>query len=432
MEHTPQVVKPGCKAVVVGVGRSGQAAAKLLHSLGASVRIVDRSEESVPESFRNTIAECGFETAFGSHTAEQFAGADIVVPSPGVPVLKLAPYLPEEAVVLAEMELAWSCVQHIPAIAVTGTNGKTTTVRLCEAMLRKAGKKVFLGGNIGTPLSEFVLEKQEADVLVLEISSFQLQTCSTFHPTVGVLLNVTEDHLDYHEDMQEYIDAKLSLFANMNQGDVALFGEEAAKLADASGNSGVHKAERKVFTDSGRFNNASLKGKHNRLNMEAAFEATSRFGVTLDDAYAAVENFAAAPHTLETVAEGHGVMFVNDSKATTVDSVRAALQSFDSPVLLLAGGNYKGGDLSSLNDLLKEKVRAVGLYGGSREIFEKAWKDVVDLTWDETMEDAATHLMDKACHGDVMLLSPATSSFDQYPNYKARGDDFARIARMLS
>lgn len=432
MEHRPQVVTPGCKAVVVGTGRSGQAAARLLHSLGASVRIVNMDEESVPESFRKTIAECGFETAFGPHTAEQFAGANVVVPSPGVPMLKLASFIPEQAVVLAEMELAWSCVPHIPAIAVTGTNGKTTTVRLCDAMLRKAGKRVFLGGNIGTPLSEFVLEQQEADVLVLEVSSFQLQTCRYFRPTVGLLLNVTEDHLDYHEDMQEYIDAKLQLFSNMEHGDKALLGEGVQKLSFASNNAGLQRAEQHVFSDTGRFVTASLHGMHNRLNMEAAYAATAQFGVTLEDALAAVEFFSAAPHTLETVAKGRGIVFVNDSKATTVDSVRAALESFVDPVLLLAGGHYKGGDLASLADLLKKHVRAVALYGDSRTVFEAAWNDVVDLEWHESMEDAARSLMHKAHDGDVMLLSPATSSFDQYANYKARGDDFRRIAGMLS
>lgn len=432
MEHRPQVVTPGCKAVVVGTGRSGQAAARLLHSLGASVRIVNMNEESVPESFRKTIAECGFETAFGPHTAEQFIGADVVVPSPGVAMRKLEAFIPSQAVVLAEMELAWSCVPHIPAIAVTGTNGKTTTVRLCDAMLREAGKRVFLGGNIGTPLSEFVLEEQEADVLVLEISSFQLQTCRHFRPSVGVLLNITEDHLDYHEDMQEYIDAKLHMFANMQQGDIALFGEDVQQLAINSQCGGLKQATQKVFSDTGQFAQASLKGLHNRLNMEAAFVATSGFGVTLEQALTAVENFSTAPHTLETVAKGRGVLFVNDSKATTVDSVRAALESFAEPVLLLAGGHYKGGDLGSLAELVKKHVRAVGLYGDSRTVFESAWDGVVDLEWHESMEDAAKALMGKAQDGDVMLLSPATSSFDQYANYKARGDDFRRIAAMLS
>lgn len=432
MEHRPQVVTPGCKAVVVGTGRSGQAAAALLHSLGASVRIVNMNEESVPDSFRKVIAECGFETAFGPHTAEQFAGADIVVPSPGVPMLKLAAFVPEQAVVLAEMELAWSCIPDIPAIAVTGTNGKTTTVRLCDAMLRKAGKRVFLGGNIGTPLSEFVLEKQTADVLVLEVSSFQLQTCRHFRPSVGLLLNVTEDHLDYHHDIQEYIDAKLQMFSNMKEGDAALLGENVQSLVAKAANAGLQQADVSVFSDTGRFASASLKGEHNRLNMEAAFAATRQFGVSLDDALAAVKDFSAAPHTLEVVAEGNGIVFVNDSKATTVDSVRAALESFAEPVLLLAGGHYKGGDLTSLTDLLKKHVRAVGLYGDSKEVFESAWTGVVELEWHEAMEDAARSLMQKAQEGDVMLLSPATSSFDQYANYKARGDDFTRIARKLS
>ena len=430
MNTSPHVVQKGMKAVVIGTGRSGQAAAKLLHSLGASVRIVDRSAEHISESFQKIIAEYGFETAFGPHSKEQFEGAQLIIPSPGVPVLKLAEFLPDNAEVLAEVELAWSCVSHIPTIAVTGTNGKTTTVRLCEAMLREAGKRVFLGGNIGTPLSEFVLQQEDVDVLVLEVSSFQLQTCKHFCPTVGLLLNVTEDHLDYHQDMREYFAAKMRMFANMGPENVALMGEGV--LAQIRANAHVMDSINiKVFRDTGTFADVALKGEHNRLNMEAAFAATSHFGVTLENALAAVERFAASPHTLETVCNGKGVTFVNDSKATTVDSVRAALESIDSKILLLAGGHYKGGDVSLLNELVKQKVRAVGLFGESRKVFEDAWGDLVPCEWHATMEESAAALMEKAQDGDVMLLSPATSSFDQYASYKERGEDFVRIARFL-
>ncbi|WP_420842846.1 UDP-N-acetylmuramoyl-L-alanine--D-glutamate ligase [Desulfovibrio mangrovi] len=421
-------VTPGMKAVVVGVGSTGMAAAELLHALGADVRIVDRSAEKVSPAFREVIDRFGFETAFGDHSAEQFAGAELVVPSPGVPVLKLAPYLPETARVMAETELAWHCVQHIPVLSVTGTNGKTTTVRLCAKMLEDAGKKVFLGGNIGTPLSRFVLEGGEADVLVLELSSFQLQTCSALRPKVGVLTNITVDHLDYHKDMDEYTDAKMRMFARQTFEDKAIFGPG---LEDLPYRYDV-KAEIWFFDDSARFPEALLKGRHNRLNMEAAFLACSVFGVTVESATATLREFTADEHTLETVGSAKGVIFVNDTKATTVDAVRAALETFETPILLLAGGVYKGGDLTTLRELIGTKCKAVGLYGGSREKFEQAWGGCAPISYDSTMEEAARRLMGVAAEGDVMLLAPATSSFDQYANYKARGEDFRRIQALLA
>lgn len=422
--HNP--VTRGMLAVVVGTGASGQAAAKLLHELGARVRVVDRNEKNVPKSFSTIIDEYGFEVAYGEHSSEQFAGAELVVPSPGVAVRKLLPYLPDMCKVLAEIELAWRCLD-IPTLAVTGTNGKTTTVSLCARMLEEAGKKVFLGGNIGTPLSDFVLRDEAADVLVLELSSFQLQTTESFRPQVGVLLNISPDHLDYHENMEEYQQAKMRLFANQECSDMAILGEDIARrVSSFAGN-----AQKQIFSATNRFPHASLQGIHNRANMEAAWLACQPFGVDMAAAERAVANFSAAPHTLQHVDIVRGVHCINDSKATTVESLRAALESFDTPVLLLAGGVYKGGDLASLIPLLREKVRAVGLYGGNREIFEMAWKGSIPLCWQQSMELAVQGLMEKAQEGDVLLLSPATSSFDQYASYKARGNDFIRIVEAL-
>lgn len=424
--HSP--VTPGMLAVVIGTGSSGLAAAELLHALGAVVRIVDRDEAKVSDAFRAVIDRLELQTAFGPHTTEQFAGAGLVVPSPGVPMLKIAQYLPQDAVVMAETELAWHCVQHIPVLAVTGTNGKTTTVRLCAAMLEDAGKRVFLGGNIGTPLSRFVLNGGEADVLVLELSSFQLQTCSALRPKVGILTNITVDHQDYHTDMQEYTDAKMRLFAQQTHEDTAIFGpglEDLPYRYDIA-------SEIYFFEDTDRFTQAQLNGRHNRLNMEAAYLACSVFGVSEESAARTLRTFTAAEHTLESVGTARGVLFVNDTKATTVDALRAALESFDAPILLLAGGVYKGGDLGLVRDLIQKRVRAVGLYGGSRERFETAWNGATELSYDDTMEQAARRLMDKAHAGDVLLLAPATSSFDQYANYRARGEDLRRIYRLFA
>ncbi|ABB37841.1 UDP-N-acetylmuramoylalanine/D-glutamate ligase [Oleidesulfovibrio alaskensis G20] len=420
-------VRSGAVAVVVGTGRSGTAAARLLHHLGASVRIVEKDESRVSAEFASLAARLGFDCRYGSHSAEQFAGADILVPSPGVPVASLLPYLdasrPPE--IMAEIDLAARCVTS-PVLAVTGTSGKTTTVSLCAAMLRAAGKRVFLGGNIGTPLSEYVLDvaagEAPADVLVLEVSSFQLQTCTTLRPEVAVLINISANHLDYHADMQEYLDAKFRLFALQGPDDLAVLQSGMEELADRY----ALAARREFFDAVRRFPRTALLGSHNMANIEAAWLACRAFGVTQSQAAQAVEEFAPLEHRLEKVDEVAGVLFVNDSKSTTVDSMKAALESFDRPVLLLCGGKWKGGDLVSLIPVVRRHAKAVGLFGASREIFEHAWADVVPMSWDHDLQTAFRRMTAMAQPGDVVLMSPATSSYDLYSNYKERGGDFKR------
>ena len=422
---------PGQQAVVVGAARSGLAAARLLGRMGQKVRIVDLKDPAP-----DVAAECaaqGWEFISGPHTAAQFAGADIIVPSPGVPLSKIEEHLDaaQRGLLVGEMELAHSLLRGEPILAVTGTSGKTTTVSLAAAMLEAEGQKVFLGGNIGTPLSEYVLGVlaggPRADVLVLEVSSFQLQTCHGFKPKVAVLLNISENHLDHHRDMAEYQDAKFRLFACQDDGDIALFPEELRDLAQSYGLA----AQVEYFNARNRFPHTRLLGAHNQLNLEAAYLACAHLGVSLDAAARAAAEFAPLPHRLEVVGEKNGVLFVNDSKSTTVDSLRVALLALDRPVRLLAGGVFKGGDLQSLRPLLREKVKEVALFGASRAIFEGAWQGVVDLSWHPELAGACASLWANAAPGDAILLSPATASFDLYKNYKARGDDFRRIVEEL-
>lgn len=427
-------VFPGQLAVVVGAGVSGVAAARLLHRLGARVRLLDRSAGRIPADFAAWAAEAGVEIVCGEHSPEQFIGAALVVPSPGVAAAVIRRFLPEKnpPEIMAETELAWRQLTGEPVLAVTGTSGKTTTTSLCSAMLREQGFRVFTGGNIGTPLSEYVLSGERADVVVLELSSFQLQTCSTLHPRVAVLLNISENHLDYHRDMAEYVGAKMRLFAHQTSEDLAVLQEGMDGLADGYG----LRARRVFYAVSNRFPEMHLMGPHNRANAEAAWLACREFGVSEETAARAVAAFRPLEHRLEKVAELNGVLYVNDSKCTTVEALRVALASFDRPVALLAGGKFKGGDLESLKPLLKKHVRHVALYGASREHFEPAWRDVVPVTWDETLERAMCRLAGCGTGepavvrpGDAVLLAPATSSFDQYANYLQRGEDFKRIVR---
>ena len=224
-------IQIGELAVVVGAGRSGLAAARLLSREGARVRLLDRNADALSTEQAAALRKLGVAVRLGDHSPEQFEHAAFVVPSPGMPVAKLARYLgdvtrPGAPEVLAEMELAWRYLDDEPVLAVTGTSGKTTTASLAAAMLQAQGYTVFLGGNIGTPLSEYVLSGRKADVLVLEISSFQLQACSTFCPRAGVLLNITPNHLDYHKDMTEYTEAKFRLFRCQDEGDLAVLGAD--------------------------------------------------------------------------------------------------------------------------------------------------------------------------------------------------------------
>lgn len=424
-------IEPGELAVVVGAGRSGLAAARLLRRAGARVRLLDSNLKALAgrEVLSAELAALGIDVQLGEHSAAQFAGATFVVPSPGMPVARLAGLVDTQvSEILAEMELAWRYLDDEPVLAITGTSGKTTTASLAAAMLHEQGYSVFLGGNIGTPLSEYVLGGKKADVLVLEISSFQLQACTTFCPRAGILLNITPNHLDYHKDMAEYTEAKFRLFRCQDEGDLAVLGEDLQALADA------HRLKaRKVFVKATeRFPTSCLMGAHNRINEEAAWQACRLFGVTEASATRAVERFQPLPHRLERVRELGGVLYVNDSKCTTVSALQVALEAFDRPVRLLCGGKFKGGDLAGLANLLRAKVQEVVLFGASREHFEKAWQGIVPISWHETMEPAVRFASANAKSGDVVLLAPATSSYDLYKNYEQRGEDFKQIVGKLS
>ncbi len=426
----------GDRVVVVGSGRSGRAAARLLCRLKCDVLLLDA--KGISSEAEAELKDLPLRIEVGPHRPEQFAGADFVVPSPGAPLEHLLEIMgksrdfpldsAEGPCILAETELAWRCLDGEKIIAVTGTSGKTTTVHLMAAMLREAGKSVFLGGNVGTPLSLYVLGQEKCDCLVLELSSFQLQTCLTLHPDVAVLVNITPNHLDYHKDMAEYVAAKMRLFACMTENDLAIVPEEWQKLYHEAGFAAPCIAARPC----GRFSKTHLLGEHNALNCETAWQAVQRLGVTEEAAASAVEHFAPLPHRLEFVAEKHGVLYINDSKCTTVSSLETALKAMDRPVLLLCGGRWKGGDLEALIPLVREKVRFVAGFGESEQIFSGAWHDIVPMRWFETMEPAFDWLNEKAEVGDAVLLSPATASFDLYKGMAYRGRHFKDLVEKLA
>jgi UDP-N-acetylmuramoylalanine--D-glutamate ligase len=412
----------GHHAVVVGAGRSGIAAARLLAALGASTRLVERNNDGITQKVRDLAMELGWELRTGEHTPDDFVGADLVVLSPGVPLSSIKSLIPEKTKVVSELELASWFVSE-PMVAVTGTTGKTTTTALIGHILERCGKSVFVGGNIGVPLSEYLLAGRPADILVLEVSSFQLLHTDSFHPMVGIFVNFSPNHLDFHTSEEEYFMAKLSLFAKMKERDLAILHLSLKDELEARTFTG---AKRVYYLGTNRFECPHLRGPHNQENLEAAWLVCRYFNIAEQDMARSLADFRPRPHRLEMIGEYKGVSFVNDSKATTITALEAALKSFDRPIILLAGGIFKGGDPAALNALIRERVKGICLFGASREIFEPAWKDAAPITWSPTLEQAVEKACAQASPEDVVLLSPATSSFDLFKNYKERGQAFSK------
>ncbi|MDZ7758912.1 MAG: UDP-N-acetylmuramoyl-L-alanine--D-glutamate ligase [Desulfovermiculus sp.] len=422
----PAAIKE-CRVTVVGAGRSGRAAATLVSRAGGVVRLTDADSGAVSEAERRKFSAQGVDIRTGPHSEQDFAEAEMVVLSPGIPERQIAPFLPKATPVISELELALAWVQE-PIMAVTGTNGKTTTVSLLAHILRTRGIHCFEGGNIGTPLSEYVLAGQEAEVLVLEVSSFQLQHTFSLRPKVGVWLNFSLNHLDHHQDVEEYRAAKRSLFANQTPTDRALV--HASLWPEIRGTQ-LTRAHITVFDREHGFTAPQLPGAHNSSNLEAAYLACAPWGISVQAAQEAFSSYIPHPHRLQGVREINGVLFVNDSKATTVHALQAALHSFDRPIHLLAGGRYKGGDLRAVAELIQRQVRSVTLFGESREIFVQAWESIVPMHWLPNLEDAVVYAAGLAVPGDMVLLSPAMSSFDLFANYAARGEAFIRAVEGL-
>jgi UDP-N-acetylmuramoylalanine--D-glutamate ligase len=441
------------KALVVGLGISGRAVCALLRSRGAEVTATDIRPRAEWNGALESLEQIGCVLRLGHHREEDFARADRIIVSPGIPLdiepLRQARKLGKE--IIGELEWAWRQV-NLPVIAVTGTNGKTTTTALIGEMLKHAGKKPFVGGNIGTPLSQWILAGEPADVLVLEVSSFQLDTAAAFRPDSAILLNVTEDHLDRYQSFKEYGDSKLSIFRNQTGRDFAVLNaddqvcrEGISKISsqvllfspsDPSANARVEgSAIRIAYPGKDPFElslaQTKLQGAHNRENIMAAALAAFSMGVHAAAIQAAVNDFAGFAHRVEWARHWKGIDFYDDSKGTNVGAVVKALEGFDRPVLLLLGGRDKLGSYEPLVAPLKAKGKAVFAFGEAGPgICEQLGKKL-DVQLHPDLESAFRNALEKAVPGDVVLLSPACSSFDQYKSYAQRGDHFKRLASEL-
>jgi len=442
------------KVLVVGLAKTGLATARFLKNQEARVTAADLLTQDQLGPCAEQARAMGVSLELGPHRAETFTGADLIVVSPGVPHT-IGPL--EEArkagiAVIGEVELA---VRHIrePIVAITGTNGKTTTTHLVGQMLRASGLEVFVGGNIGAPLIGYVDSGGRADVIVAEISSFQLDTMESFRPKVGVLLNITEDHLDRYRDFQQYVRSKGRLFENQDNTDVAVLNRadpstqslESAIRAqkfyfnvNAHGRGGVKLQGREmVCRVPGRapmtlsLANFKVTGVHNFENAAAASLAALAAGADESAIQRTLNTFKGLHHRLEHVRTVHGVQYYNDSKGTNVGAVMRSLESFDAPVILIMGGRDKGGSYTVLRGLIKERVKRLIAIGEAREKILDKLGGATDSQEAASLEEAVHSAAQTATRGDVVVLSPGCSSFDMFTDYAQRGEAFCRAVRNL-
>jgi UDP-N-acetylmuramoylalanine--D-glutamate ligase len=445
----------GRRVLVVGMGRSGLSAARWLAREGARVTMSEaKAEKELDKTLVEDMQERGITVESGGHRQESFLSADLIVPSPGVP-LDMEPLQAARKKgipVVGEMGLA---VQHVdaPIVAVTGTNGKSTVTAFLGTMLKAGGSSVFVGGNIGTPLSDFVAEREHADVVVLEVSSFQLDTMEGFHPSIGLLLNISPDHLDRYPSYEAYVRSKLRIFEDQRPGQVAILNDDDAVLSDFIPSEkglvlryGEEKGEnRQAFVEGVRIiaalpgdpahafslERCALPGRHNRENLMAAVLTGLALKVEARIIQETMDRFQGLPHRLERVARVGSVDFYDDSKATNVTAAARSVSSFDRPVVLIAGGRHKGSDYAPLVRVAKGRVRKAVLLGESRYLLAQALENIIPFSLADTMAEAVTQAFAAARPQDVVLLAPACSSFDMFSDYAERGAAFREAARGL-
>jgi UDP-N-acetylmuramoylalanine--D-glutamate ligase len=442
------------RVLVVGLGRSGVASALFLKSRGARVTVSDAKSEDELRAEIPVLLDQGIAVETGRHGERTFQNQDLIVVSPGVPVnaqpLVQARALGEQ--VIGEIELAAEFLPG-PIIAITGSNGKTTTTTLVGEILVKGGLKTLVGGNIGTPAISLVEGATPDSVTVLEVSSFQLETIRKFRPKVAVVLNVTPDHLDRHRTFEAYANAKARVFENQHSDDFAVLNADDPPCVEmaARTKAQVFWFSRKREVQQGAFvlkdnvhlrrggtdhevmpvSEIPLKGAHNIENVLAAICAGDLMGCAPDAIRSAVREFKAVEHRLEYVATVRGVEYYNDSKATNVDATIKALESFPGNIHLILGGKDKGSDYTVLNDLLRQRVKCVYTIGAAAEKIQSHIRGAVAITSSGTIESAVKQASTAAQSGDVVLLAPACASFDQFKSYEHRGRVFKELVLAL-
>ncbi len=443
---------------VLGLARSGEAAASMLSKLGAHVLVSDlKSEEQLKDAVSGLTREHP-QTTFhlGGHPDEIIDDAELVVKSPGVPIdIPVLRKAKEKGIpIIDELELAYR-VCRAPIIAITGTKGKSTTSTLLGQMLtRHWSGNVIVAGNIGKPITRYVLELTESDLLVLEVSSFQLEATVDFTPEVSVILNIKQDHFDRHSSIEDYASAKYRIFANQTEDDYTILNaDDPLTLACATRtrakvilfssqqrlNQGIYVEGGEVIARYGESRVAVIKqneiripGRHNLENAMAAIAASLIYGVDVEIIRDVLRDFPGLEHALEFVDEVSGVRFINDSKSTNVISLKAALESLNGKVVLIMGGRDKGNDYTPLNLLVKEKVSHLILIGESADKIQKSIGIYTESHLAKDMGDAVALAYSLANPGDTALLSPACASFDMFRDYAERGAIFKEMVGKIA
>jgi UDP-N-acetylmuramoylalanine--D-glutamate ligase len=448
--------------VVVGLGITGVAVARFLKNRAAAVTATDMASAGDLGSKVQGLKAMGISLDLGGNRAETFQNADLIVMSPGVahtiePVIQARK---RGIPVIGEIELASQFIRQ-PIVAVTGTNGKTTTTELAGDMLKRSGFKVFIGGNIGNPLIEYVDGKREADVIVAEISSFQLDTIDTFRPHIGVLLNITVDHLDRYPDVAAYAASKIRLFENQGPDDIAVLNGSDPLVRSLTENL---KSQKLIYPDpaageigailnnhnitlnsdaitgaANKFRNPKSKiqnrisldlaaikitGRHNLENACAAGLAALAAGARPEAIQDTLNQYRGSAHRLEFITSIDDIDFYNDSKATNADAVLRAVDCFHKPVILIMGGLDKGGNFKVLREVVSRRVKKLIVMGQAADLIRKALADAAPAIVVKNMAEATERAYRAGSAGDVVLLSPGCASFDMYDNYAQRGNDF--------
>lgn len=436
--------------LVLGLGKSGMAAASLLQRDGARVVVRDEADGQELEDRANHLRELGVRVELGNHF-DAGARFDLAVLSPGIgserPMVRA---LGRSTPVLSELELAYRfCL--CPIVAITGTNGKTTTTELVAAMLAQAGKRTLAAGNNGHAFSNAVEQSVRLDALVLEVSSFQLEKIEQFHPQVSVLLNISPDHLDRYSSMDEYAAAKAFIFMNQTPEDVAVVSAESMERLKQMGiplrartitfSAFNREADLWLNWVDGetihcnlpecrgivlRMSETNLRGVHNAENVLATLAIGFAMGLPVAAMREAICAYCPQPHRCEVVAQINGVTYINDSKATNVDAVEKALRAVPGPVVLIAGGRDKGLNFETIKEVVADKVKLAVVIGETRDAICAAWNSATRCVRASSMAEAVSLAAGQAGRGDTVLLSPACASFDMFKNYEHRGEEFKR------
>ena len=447
----------GKKILIVGLARTGTAVARYLHPKGAKITVTDLKTKTELQSVLKPLSLYkGIQYKLGGHPLKVFLTSDLIIVSPGAPT-NLAPLERAQSKhipVMSELEFSARLITQ-PIIAVTGTNGKTTTTMMIGQMLRNADKSAFVGGNIGNPLINAAASREKYQAVVAEVSSFQLELASQFHPKIAMILNLAIDHLDRHENMEKYAAFKARIFQNQKAADTLIlngndphlkgFQKDAPSRVLLLKHGGLDSKQEGIYYKDDYFilkskkwgkekfdaRRIKVKGQHNQENFMAAILAAKLLKCNSKAIQQTLDTFEGVPHRMEYVKTRGYVDFYNDSKATNLHSVQAALASFDKPLILIMGGRDKGARFEELRPMIQKKVKILILMGEAKSVINRAIGDYTETFVVGTLEEAAFMAYQKSRAGDVVLFSPGCSSYDEFKNYEERGDRFKDLLRDL-